>query len=1249
MNSPPHSYVPSPIASPSPIQHRPSYPSTPSRPSTDNRAEAIGRYRSGNLSSLPPLTSPTASRSGGTEQQLPSRKSSISSNNNTTHRRPRAGTMPSTLNNPIQPTPLSLLNAPPSARPEILRQLNMLGGGTGTSTGLLGEIGNSHLTHHPIGPQPDTGLHASNSDINLRLSLDKTRARAGTVALPPSSASSYFGRGVFSANFVPRSSRMNEEVRSMRSDDSIFGDNELSTEPGHVRTLDYLGLDTDSPVSPPHQPQSAFASNGFYNLLSQPHLGPGQLNALASLAGRMRASTVSGITPTGLRRPELFDDHQINQDEDFNVPLASANSMISQYALATGRPGQTRIVHTADPLLHHEAHEQSAPSPVYSSMLSANTGPSLLRPRASTMAGASLMAGAGQPGLQALNGLSAAAVRNRAGTMAGLSKHPAFLSSISSESSDNGPFGPVDNNHWMSGSRPMTPEGGVSAGLVVQQPSRTLWIGNLDPSTTAQELMSVFAVYGAIESLRLLPDKECGFVNFVSIHDAVHAKDDIANRLGSQITLKHGPTLVRIGFGKPESAPVTPGSAGPVLGQAGYTNFGGVLLGPNGDPVLQSSPTRALWVGSIPAQTTPNHLMEIFSPYGAIESARVLTHKNCGFRARKALSGREILGSEVGAVKIGYAKVPVKAPGTFSPTSGGVEPDAAHQQLAYESLARMRGASVVPVEQQIMSGSIQDYRSNLAMSFIPNGIHAFAGFGTGLSVPGSVGMGAQSSANLSQQESGNGSEGEGGNANICSVPMPPVTEMQLLMRQLSATESSEAEAEEDEAAVAEFRPPVTYYTTVPPPINQLDPHRRLLSATADPARLREIRKRIDNANLGPEEMDKVAGELMDEIVYLSSDYIGNTIVQKLFEKCSQPVKMQMLERCAPHLAIIGCHKNGTWAAQKIIDCATTPEEIAMICTNLRPFGPPLLLDPLGNYVMQCCLRFGAPMNEFVFEAMVDRCWEVAQGRFGARSMRTCLESKHCTRAQMKRVAIGVILNSIPLATNPNGSLLLTWLLDSSNLPGRYSLLAPRLAPHLAHLCTHKLASVTVLRVINQSVDPEASRAVVDGLFHSSRQVLDEVLGDQVHGVTVLTKILGSQFVNAETKTMMTEKLKEVMITLRVQHIPAYKKLAEELGVPTTAPPGGAPMSTSASVRTQPPTPPRSWQPTPSAQLWTNGPSTAQQQAAFAAFDPRAYSSNNSFMPIQPQVDQLGLVNDQQSATATLPYLMMNQLRFQPSM
>jgi hypothetical protein len=60
----------------------------------------------------------------------------------------------------------------------------------------------------------------------------------------------------------------------------------------------------------------------------------------------------------------------------------------------------------------------------------------------------------------------------------------------------------------------------------------------------------------------------------------------------------------------------------------------------------------------------------------------------------------------------------------------------------------------------------------------------------------------------------------------------------------------------------------------------------------------------------------------------------------------------MLERIAPHLAMIGIHKNGTWAAQKIIECVQTPEEVSLIGQYLRPYVPPLLLDQFGNYVVQ---------------------------------------------------------------------------------------------------------------------------------------------------------------------------------------------------------------------------------------------------------------------------------------------------------
>ena len=46
-----------------------------------------------------------------------------------------------------------------------------------------------------------------------------------------------------------------------------------------------------------------------------------------------------------------------------------------------------------------------------------------------------------------------------------------------------------------------------SSSTQMQTPTRSLWIGNLDSSVTSEQLIHVFAPYGAIESLRLLPEK----------------------------------------------------------------------------------------------------------------------------------------------------------------------------------------------------------------------------------------------------------------------------------------------------------------------------------------------------------------------------------------------------------------------------------------------------------------------------------------------------------------------------------------------------------------------------------------------------------------------------------------------------------------------------------------------------------------------------------------------------------------------
>jgi protein JSN1 len=319
----------------------------------------------------------------------------------------------------------------------------------------------------------------------------------------------------------------------------------------------------------------------------------------------------------------------------------------------------------------------------------------------------------------------------------------------------------------------------------------------------------------------------------------------------------------------------------------------------------------------------------------------------------------------------------------------------------------------------------------------------------------------------------------------------------------------------------------------------------------DAPRLREIRKRIDNNACTPQEIEDVAINMLDEIAELASDYLGNTVVQKLFEYCSENVRQAMLERIAPHLAEIGIHKNGTWAAQKIIDVARTPALMSMVVESLRPYGMALFLDQFGNYVMQGCLRYSYPLNNFIFEVMLSRLWELAQGRFGARAMRACLESHYATKDQQRMVAATIALHSVQLATNANGALLLTWFLDTCTFPRRRTVLAPRLVPHLVRLCTHKVAYLTVLKIINQRNEPDARDIILQALFFSPNdQVLEDILSDQQCGATLIFKVLTTPFFDEMIRNDVVQNVRNVLIRIKAQPQQGYKRLMDEVGLST---------------------------------------------------------------------------------------------------
>jgi RNA recognition motif-containing protein len=567
------------------------------------------------------------------------------------------------------------------------------------------------------------------------------------------------------------------------------------------------------------------------------------------------------------------------------------------------------------------------------------------------------------------------------------------------------------------------------------QESKTLWVEPIDGETSAIEIITPFTKYGEIEFMRIVPEKNGAFITYVDEEDAVKAKNDLSDLeiVKKKVTVSYG----RISLADPA----------------------------NDEKGLQ--PTKSLWIGNIPQSIGNAELGELFSKFGKIESARVLTHKNCGFvnfekledaiKAKLEMNGKDSDGTDL---RIGYAKVPPKG------------------------------------EQIVTNTNNNQNKKNTNAS-------------------------NNDSSTSNNKTTNTNSKSESNKNELPSITIP------LKDGAIITTDSK-----------------VEYFSTIPP-LPESESKRKI-----DQNKLREIRKKLDG-RVSTKDIDSFYEDIIDDTVELCTDYIGNVVIQKIIEKTDDQNKvLKLIELVAPYMASFGVHKNGTWVVQKMIDCAKTQVQIQKIIDAIRAYTPPLLLDQFGNYVVQCCLRLGTKCNQFVFDAMAAKCLDIGLGRFGARSVRACLESQYTTKRQQKQVALAILHNSVQLCTNPNGAILLTWLLDTSSLPGRYRALAPKLLKHISQFCCHKLASATVLKLVNQRTEIEAREMVIKEIFFSDDSNLEEILRDQIYGVSVIQKILSNGCVNMEEKIRLADRIREILVKIgdiKPTQI-SYKRLLDELAV-----------------------------------------------------------------------------------------------------
>ena len=132
--------------------------------------------------------------------------------------------------------------------------------------------------------------------------------------------------------------------------------------------------------------------------------------------------------------------------------------------------------------------------------------------------------------------------------------------------------------------------------------SRTVYLGNIPPETTAEDILS-HVRSGQIESVRLLPDKNCAFISFLDSNAAVHFHSDAILK---KLAIKGSD--IKVGWGKPSQVPSSVALA-----------------------VQQSGASRNVYLGNLPPEITEDELKEELGKFGPIDTVKLVREKNIGF------------------------------------------------------------------------------------------------------------------------------------------------------------------------------------------------------------------------------------------------------------------------------------------------------------------------------------------------------------------------------------------------------------------------------------------------------------------------------------------------------------------------------------------------------------------------------------------------------------------------------------------
>ncbi|KAL6560237.1 hypothetical protein OROHE_006244 [Orobanche hederae] len=170
------------------------------------------------------------------------------------------------------------------------------------------------------------------------------------------------------------------------------------------------------------------------------------------------------------------------------------------------------------------------------------------------------------------------------------------------------------------------------------------------------------------------------------------------------------------------------------------------------------------------------------------------------------------------------------------------------------------------------------------------------------------------------------------------------------------------------------------------------------------------------------EIEIVLPHVIDYLCDLMKNHFGSHFVHKFFVACNEDQRTGIIMALtkSPFKLIAR-------AMQKLLEKLSTPHQISLIVSALRPGAITLANDPSGHHVIQYCVRnFPREYNMHLFNEIADNCFKIAINKSGCCVLPPCVEYSHGEARE--RLIKEILANAVQLAEDPYGNYVVQHLL-----------------------------------------------------------------------------------------------------------------------------------------------------------------------------------------------------------------------------